>query len=1375
MEYSSKRHVVRLIVLSTLLWGSGASSVWAAGVSLTQSGGSTNVNETGPTSDSYTIVLDTQPTDTVEILVDPDIQTDLGAGAGSPILLTFTTSSWNTPQTVTVTAVDDAVVEGAHTSTITHTVTSVDPNYDGIVVPDVIANIIDNDSAGVIITQSGGSTDVSENGPTSDSYNIVLRSRPSSNVIITITPDAEVDLGAGPSAAITVSFTPGTWDFPRLIIVTAVDDAVPEGPHTSTILHSASSADANYDGIAISDVIVNVTDNDAPGVLLIQTGGSTNVSEQGATSDTYTIALVKAPTASVTIEVDPDEQTDLGDGPGVAISLVFTTLNWSVARQVTVTAADDAIPEGQHTSIITHTSTSSDPSYDGIAIADIVVNVADNDSVGVTITQSGGTTSVSETGPTSDSYTIVLDSQPASDVVITVSPDSQVDLGTGGGNPIDLTFTDVNWSTPQTVTVTAVDDAIYEGDHTSTITHTAASGDVNYDQLAIADVIVNVSDNEALGVSITQSGGSTNISENGPTSDSYTIELESQPTADVTITADPDEQADLGAGPGVAIQLTFTAGNWNTPQTVTVTAVDDAVAEGAHSSTIMHTAVSDDPAYDGIAIDSVVANITDNDTAGVIVTESGGSTDVAEAGSSDDYTVVLTSEPTQDVTITVDPDSQTDLGAGPGATITLTFTALDWSTPQTVTVTAVDDAVAEGAHSSTIVHSAASGDAAYDGMAIGSVVANITDNDTAGVIVTESGGSTDVAEGGSSDSYTIELESQPTANVTITVDPDGQTDLGAGPGVAITLTFTSGNWNTPQSVTVTAADDAVAEGAHSSTIVHSAASGDAAYDGMAIGSVVANITDNDTAGVIVTESGGSTDVAEGGSSDSYTIELESQPTANVTITVDPDGQTDLGAGPGVAIQLTFTAGNWNTPQTVTVTAVDDAVAEGPHSSIIVHTVGSVDSNYNGISVPNVVVGVTDNDRPGVTITEIGGSTNLSETGPTSDTYTIVLDSPPTATVSITATPDAQSSLGSGAGQPTIVVFEPINWNVPRTLVVTAIDDMLIEGPHTSTIVHNSVSADSNYDGIVIMDVVANITDNDTLGVLLTQSGGSTDVSEQGPTTDTYDLVLESLPDADVIITVDPDNQVDVGAGAGVAIDLTFTVGNWYMPQTVTVTAVDDSVAEGTHVSIIQHSVTSVDPIYQGAMVSNVTVNILDNDLAGVMIAQSSGYTRVSEGSTVADLYTIVLTSQPLGNVMIRVDPDSQTSVGAGPGNPIQLVFTPANWNTPQTVAVQAVDDAIVEGIHISTISHSSISTDPAYNGIEIANLAVEIVDNDVGQVQVGGSDGELLVYRETITILQRGFSPCGVAISGPLAITLLAMCVGKLGYRYGKRRLKTDY
>ncbi|MDD5710879.1 MAG: hypothetical protein PHV43_02140 [Candidatus Colwellbacteria bacterium] len=118
-------------------------------------------------------------------------------------------------------------------------------------------------------------------------------------------------------------------------------------------------------------------------------------------------------------------------------------------------------------------------------------------------------------------------------------------------------------------------------------------------------------------------------------------------------------------------------------------------------------------------------------------------------------------------------------------------------------------------------------------------------------------------------------------------------------------------------------------------------------------------------GITITESDGTTVITEGGATDSYTMVLDSQPTADVTVPVTDDSQVDTDKYPS----LVFTTGNWSTPQTVTVTATNDSIDEDDNTGTIVHTpVTSSDSNYAGISVNSVVATVHDNDTAGVTVT-----------------------------------------------------------------------------------------------------------------------------------------------------------------------------------------------------------------------------------------------------------------------------------------------------------------------------------------------------------------------------------------------------------------------
>ena len=108
--------------------------------------------------------------------------------------------------------------------------------------------------------------------------------------------------------------------------------------------------------------------------------------------------------------------------------------------------------------------------------------------------------------------------------------------------------------------------------------------------------------------------------------------------------------------------------------------------------------------------------------------------------------------------------------------------------------------------------------------------------------------------------------------------------------------------------------------------------------------------------VIVRESGNTTNVTEGGASDTYTLVLNSQPTADVVVTITPGSQ--LTTDPTV---LTFTPANYNVTQTISVSAVDDNVVEQTHFATITHSATSPDAAYNGITINPVSVTITDND------------------------------------------------------------------------------------------------------------------------------------------------------------------------------------------------------------------------------------------------------------------------------------------------------------------------------------------------------------------------------------------------------------------------------
>jgi predicted extracellular nuclease len=117
------------------------------GIALVETGGNTEVNEEGETTDTYTIALNTTPSAPVEITIAADEQTLISVDGVNFFDTRTVTLTDTTPATITVKAINDAEAEGTHTSTIIHTIATIDPDYANLDIPNLNVNVIDNDVA----------------------------------------------------------------------------------------------------------------------------------------------------------------------------------------------------------------------------------------------------------------------------------------------------------------------------------------------------------------------------------------------------------------------------------------------------------------------------------------------------------------------------------------------------------------------------------------------------------------------------------------------------------------------------------------------------------------------------------------------------------------------------------------------------------------------------------------------------------------------------------------------------------------------------------------------------------------------------------------------------------------------------------------------------------------------------------------------------------------------------------------------------------------------------------------------------------------------------------------------------------------------------
>lgn len=500
------------------------------------------------------------------------------------------------------------------------------------------------------------------------------------------------------------------------------------------------------------------------------------------------------------------------------------------------------------------------------------------------------------------------------------------------------------------------------------------------------------------GITLTQSGGTTTVSEGGAF-DSYTVVLNTKPSANVTITLDnTNNQVDTDK-----ISLIFTPDNWSSSQTVTVNAVNDSVGEGQHIGVIKHAVNSADTSYSGIAVSNVQVAITDNDLPIA-------SPILFAPGVFNPFDLTSAYHYSSPALVDIDGDGDLDLFSGQIDGKILFFrntgsaTAPKFRTEaNTFGLTAVDEyskpSFADidgdgdqdlfiGGKSGSITFFRNTGSATvpsyvveannfglppYIGAYACPTFADIDgDGDLDALVGTKFGDTLFfqntgnvitprfTAAGTLLSSGLINAESSPAL---ADIDGDGDLDalVGARNGKMI-LFRNTGTVTTPHFV-YDGSDTKLGNANWYAKPVFGDLDGDGDLDVLAGtdgGRFYFFRNDPSIPVVIMNQSGNTTDVAEGGVTDSYILVLNTQPSANVTITLESVGkQVSLGVN-----TVTFTPSNWFIPQTVSVTAIDDAVWEAPqYGDTIKQTVTSADTNYNGYALASVLVTLTDNDRP----------------------------------------------------------------------------------------------------------------------------------------------------------------------------------------------------------------------------------------------------------------------------------------------------------------------------------------------------------------------------------------------------------------------------
>ncbi|GAB4278289.1 MAG: hypothetical protein Fur0025_04740 [Oscillatoriaceae cyanobacterium] len=352
-------------------------------------------------------------------------------------------------------------------------------------------------------------------------------------------------------------------------------------------------------------------------------------------------------------------------------------------------------------------------------------------------------------------------------------------------------------------------------------------------------------------------------------------------------------------------------------------------------------------------------------------------------------------------------------------------------------------------------------------------------------------------------------------------------------------------------VTLNVADDLIDEGDETATFTFSNPTA-----GIVLGTTTAQtitITDNDTAGITVTPTAGLT-TTEAGVTATFTVALNTQPTADVTINLSSDNTAE---GTIDKTSLVFTTADWNTAQTVTITGVDDLVADGDIAyNIITAAATSTDAKYNGMNAADVAVSNSDNDSPtgggttpggsgspqpplltpslpngsaiidntpGIGLVEPVGRMDVIEGGG-EDIYELLLATKPTANVDIAIITDGKTTANVD-----LVSFTSDNWNIPQLVRMSAVDDNVVEGFHTSNVRLVATSLDGDYNNFPIGDIIVSIADNENVGWVRSFANPTNLMASGG------DDNLVGSARGDIINARGGNNVVDGGAGDDVLL------------------------------------------------------------------------------------------------------------------------------------------------------------------------------------------------------------------------------------------------
>ncbi|MBF2759256.1 MAG: hypothetical protein ISN28_03135 [Ectothiorhodospiraceae bacterium AqS1] len=808
------------------------------------------------------------------------------------------------------------------------------------------------------------------------------------------------------------------------------------------------------------------------------------------------------------------------------------------------------------------------------------------------------------------------DDYPSENTTVTLSS-ADADLSF---SPNPITFGPLNFFNNQSVTIEVAHDADNE-DFTDTVT-LAVSGGLDADDKTIT---VKVDDDEPpTGTLVLSPSGTFAITED-ETKD-FTVKLSVMPEGNVTVSLSKTDNA-ITLSP---TSLAFTESSWNIEQSVSVSVAHDDDSED-FTDTVTLAASGGITASDT----TMTIDVEDDAPSGNIVILPAGTLEIDEGGSGS-FTVEFDTRPEADISVSL---SKTDDDISLSKS-SLTFTRSDWNQAQSVTVSASQDQDTVD-DDDTVTLSVSGGIKASDA----TKKVTVADDDAAfsGAVVFSPEGTLTIDEGESA-SVSIELSEAPTENVRVQIY--GSFDIAIdGQGHNI---FTPSNWNTPQSVTFQAnhkAGTTYQTGVFAAS-VHNVRTGWLIKE-QASSDLTLIITDKDASvpsGNIVLSP--TTDFAlDEGESKSFTVKLSAQPKTNVVVSLSSDDDA-------ISLSLhtlTFTLLNWNRAQSIAVNAVQDGDSLDDSATITL-------SASAGITASNVTkrVSVEDDDSAfDGTVIVSPDEEHVVEEGEDSSVQ-IKLSKAPRENIEVLIYGSFAITLDQNARK----TFTPTNWNTLQTVNFSANEEphsvyqaglfnasiynvrtgKLIEEQQTSTrLIIEDSDAPTPSGAIVLSPTTALALDEGESG--------------------SFDVKLSAQPKEDVTVSLSSDDDASITLSP---TSLTFTPLNWNKVQSVSVEATEDSDNADESATI---TLTASEEITAPDATKSVTVTDDDSAFSGTVVFSPEGDLTIDEGESGS--ISVKLSEAPKENVKVQVYSDLDIAATTS------KTFTPSNWNTLQSVSIQA--------------------------------------------------------------------------------------------------------